>query len=185
MSVLSKQVTPTYAVFICLIVFLMSCKKGEEGPQGPTGTANVNYSDWFAPNPYALNTVFGIKHFTYEKTAPDITQQVLDSGMVLVFGKLLGYNQAIWPATQVAQMPILLTYIQGGSTMTDTWSALATPQKLTIRFVNDKNEYNLISTQHQFRYVIIPGGNKISARRGTDYRHMNYSEICRLFQIPE
>jgi hypothetical protein len=181
-----RQKTFYAAIVLAGIVFFTACKKGEVGPQGAPGTANVKYSDWFQPDAYTATTIFGIKHFTYDKTAPDITQQVLDSGMVVVFGKLLGYNATIWPTTQVSQLPIALTYIQGGATNTDTWSALTTPQKLTIRFINDQNDYNTIATNHQFRYVIVPGGSKISARRASlQYGQMSYSDICKLLQIAE
>jgi len=174
------------AMLLAGIAFFTACKKGDTGPQGQPGTANVKYSDWFKPDVYASATLYGMKNFTYDKTAPDITQQVLDSGMVIVFGKLLGYNQSIWPTTQVAQMPIALTYVQGGSTQTDMWSALIAPQKVTIRFINDKNYYNALATDHVFRYVIVPGGSKVSARRAAvNYQQMSYSEICNFLQIPE
>ncbi len=177
-----KQITYKAGMLLLFITFLISCKKGDEGPPG---TANVKYSDWFTPNAYTSATIHGIKHFTYEKDAPEITQFVLDSGVVIVFGKLLGYNTNVWPAGQVSQMPIALTYFQSGSTMTDTWSALTTPQKLKIRFLNDRNEYNVIATTHQFRYVIVPGGTKVSGRRAANYQQMSYSEICALLQITE
>jgi len=183
-----------FLVLIVATVFV-ACKKGDVGPQGPEGPAgpqgpqgspNVKYSTWFTPNAYTLTTVFGVKNFTYEKSAPEITQPILDSGLVIVFGKLLGYTPSVWPTNQVSQLPISLTYVQSGSTMTDTWSALTAPQKLTIRFVNDKNDYNVIATAHQFRYVIVPGGVKISGRAAEgNYQQMSYSELCTLFGIPE
>lgn len=184
-----------YFFLLIVATIFVACKKGDvgpqgpegpTGPQGPQGAPNVKYSAWFTPNAYTLTTLFGIKHFTYDKNVPEITQPILDSGLVIVFGKLLGYNPTIWPTSQVSQLPIALTYVQSGSTMTDTWSALTAPQKLTIRFVNDKNEYNAIATAHQFRYIIVPGGSKISGRSAAgNFEQMSYSEICSLFQIPE
>lgn len=182
----TRQTTLKTVMLLAGIAFFTACKKGDTGPQGAPGTANVKYSDWFKPDAYTSTTLFGIKNFTYDKTAPDITQEVLDSGMVIVFGKLLGYNQTIWPTTQVSQLPISLTYVQAGATNTDTWSALTAPQKLTIRFVNDKNGYNAIATAHLFRYVIIPGGSKIAARSSAvNYQQMSYGEICKLLKIAE
>ena len=162
-----------------LLLAVTSCKKGDVGPQGPAGTANVMYSAWFTPNAYTKDTVFGIWGFNYNKAASSITQQVIDSGTVLTFGKLLGYNTLVWPATQIAQLPINLTYVQG-STMTDTWSALATPGNLRIRFVNDHNFYTGISNLHQFRYIIIPGGQP-----GARLAQLSYEEVCRMYNIPE
>ena len=135
---------------------------GATGPKGATGTANVQYSDWYTPPAYTLNTVFSMKHFDADIDAPKITQDIIDKGTVLVYGKLVGYNAVIWPVDQVSQLPINLTY-QQGSIMTDTWTASTAVGKITIDFVNNTNYWSSISTAHQFRYVIIPGGVKLSS----------------------
>ena len=181
------------------VVLLFSCKKGDTGPAGPTGNANVIYSDWFTPATYIKDTVFGIWGFKYTKAATDITQQVLDSGTVITYAKLLGYNPLIWAAGQVGQLPISLTYVQG-VTMTDTWSATTTAGNLRIRFVNDKNYYTSVATTHQFRYIIIPANKKAtsSVRQGAvsgrgqqmeevanNYQQMSYSEVCQRLGVPE
>jgi len=158
---------------------LASCKKGDVGPQGEPGTANVIYSPWFTPTPYIKDTVFGIWGHNYNKTAPEITQQVIDSGAVFTFAKLLGYNVSIWPANLVSQMPISLTYTSG-QTMTDTWSALVSPGNLKIRMVNDHNYWTSISTAHQFRYIIVPGGHATGRSAP-----LSYSELCAKYNIPE
>lgn len=170
-----------------LTTALYSCKKGDTGPagppgpQGPPGTPNVIYGEWFTPSPYIKDTIFGIWGFNYNKAVASITQSVLDSGAVLVYGKLLGYNPTVWPANRVSQLPISLTYKQSGNTNEDTWSGLASPGNLRIRFVNDHNEYNVIATQHQFRYIIIPGGKKDGVRMA----QRSYEDICRTYGIPE
>lgn len=177
-----KRSNAIFLYMLALVMTVLSCKKGDTGPAGPPGTANVQYSDWFTPNPYIKDTIFGIWGHKYNKAAPGITQQVLDSGTVLTFGKLLGYNQSVWPANVVQQLPIQLTYRQSGATMTDTWSARASPGNLQIRFVNDHNEYNVISNTHQFRYIIIPGGKPLAGGR---VAQRSYEEICREYGIPE
>jgi hypothetical protein len=160
-----------------LLISFIGCKKGKDGPPG---TANVKFSPWFTPTTYQKDTIFGRWGFNYVKDVPEITQAILDSGTVLVYGKLLGYNQAIWPTNQVGLLPITITYVQGGAQM-DVWSSTSYPGKLKIRFINDNNIYTSISTQHQFRYVIIPGGVSI-AGRGIS---LSYSDICRMYNIPE
>ena len=166
---------------MALLIVGSSCKKekGDTGPQGPMGNANVMYSAWFTPNTYKKDTVFGVWGFNYTQAAPAITQPILDSGAILTFGKLLGYNPLVWAVGQVGQLPITITYQQGGL-QNDTWRALATPGNLRIRFENDHNIYNTIATQHQFRYIIIPGG--VSAGR---MRQLSYEEICQKYNIPE
>ena len=168
---------------ILMVVFVCSCKKGDTGPKGPAGTANVIYSEWFIPSSYTMTTIFGIKNFDHPRQAPAITQAIIDSGMVLTFGKLSGYNSQVWPAGQIAQLPVSITYMQGNTT-TDTWSAFDSVGKLRINFVNNLNIYNSISTQHSFRYIIVPGGFKASNGRRIDLHSMSYNEVCDLLKVP-
>ena len=184
-------------IFLSSLLILssfVSCKKGDVGPQGPqgqqgltgvqgpTGTANVKYSAWFTANPWVKDTVFDIYEFNYNKAATEITQEVLDSGTVLTFAKLSGYNTLIWPVGQVGQMPITVSYkfSTGGITYNDTWSALATVGNLRIRFINDQNYYGSIAATHQFRYIIVPGG--ISTGR---IAQLSYNDLCKQYNIPE
>jgi hypothetical protein len=214
----------TFGLLLFIVpLFVISCSKGDAGPagpagpagaagptgsQGPAGSANVIYSSWFTASPWTKDTVFDVYGFNYDKPTTDITQKVLDSGVVLTFGKLDGYNTLIWPTAQVAPLPITISYrfSPAGITYNDTWTALATPGNLRIRFIDDQNYYGSIATAHQFRYVIVPGGAKSSVAsvspglhmgKGTqpssaqvnevvrNFRQMSYSEICRRLAIPE
>lgn len=183
-----------------IILSLQACKKGDKGDPGPMGNANVIYSEWFTPGSYIKDTVFGIWGFKHDRAVPEITQAVLDSGAILTYAKLKGYNTAVWSTSQVAPMPIQLTYKQGGVTTTDTWSALSTPGQLRIRFVNDDNQYTAISTAHEFRYIIIPGGSKaalsvvpgthtingnVSLQQVIGNNQIHYNEVCRKLNIAE
>lgn len=202
-------------LLLCAATLLIAGCSGKEGPtgptgpqgqQGPAGTANVIYSAWFTPSKYDTATVFGTRNLRYDQAAPQITQAVLDNGVVLTYGKLEGYNPAFWPTGRVALLPITLTYVQG-NTQIDTWSAYVTVGNLRINFTNNMNLYSSLASSHSFRYVIIPGGmsanvvarSGISANRiastnatvsGTGYTRaqlqaMSYEEIRRLFDIPE
>ncbi len=151
---------------------------GPAGATGATGTANVIYSDWYQPTTYASSTIFGLTHLDANITATKITQAVIDNGVVLVFGKLLGYNTAIWPVTQVSELPIVLNYVEGG-TQSDTWSANVSVGKITIDFTNNTNHYTALSTAHQFRYVIIPGG--VKATSGINLK--DYNQVKAAFHI--
>jgi hypothetical protein len=176
------------AIMTAIVLIVSGCKKGDigpqgpagpAGPQGPIGAANVTYSAWFTPTTYQKDTIFGSWGFSHTQAAPAITQAILDNGTVITFGKLMGYNPAIWPAGQVGQLPITINYVQSGGQI-DTWQARAFVGNLKIRFVNNNNIYNTIANQHQFRYVIIPGGVA-----GGRMRQMTYEEICRQYNIPE
>lgn len=166
------------AVLATTTLFLLSCQKDNDDKPVPGATTAV-YSNWFQATPWKKDTIFGIWGFNYDKVAPDITQQVMDSCVILTFGKMSGYNPAIWPTNQIGQLPIMFVYKQG-NTVTDTWSASPSVGKLRIRFVNDANIYNVISDSHLFRYIIIKGG--LPAGRGTA---MSYEDICKYYNIPE
>lgn len=135
---------------------------GATGATGATGTANVIYSDWIKPVSYIKDTVFNTYHLYADITASKITQAILDNGTVLVYAKLDGYNPAIWPTSQVSQMPVSITYqfssAPGSTIYNDFWSALSTVGNIRIDFVDNQNYYNSVSNLHQFRYIIIPGG---------------------------
>lgn len=201
----------TLSQLLCATVIallLIACQKGDTGPAGATGSANVIYSSWFTPASYTKDTVFGIWGFNYNETAAAITQPILDSGTVLTFGKLDGYVTSIWPTNQVAQLPIVITYLDGSTANIDTWSAYATLGNLRINLVSSLNAYGGISNAHQFRYIIIPGGVKTGSSVGvgptegkgnvvndsqragvqevlTNYSQMSYAEICQRLGIPQ
>jgi len=215
--------------FLCvtaLALSFVSCKKGDPGPDGaagpagpagaagaagatgpagPAGSANVIYSDWFTPSSYIKDTVFGIWGFNYVQTATDITQNILDSGTVIVYGKLLQYNTTLWPTAQVAPLPVTLTYMSGPNTEVDTWSGLASLGQVKIRFVNDQNAYKTYnSSKNKFRYIIIAGtvhsasytphtvtrsGNVLDAGTlqnvATNWTTMSYEEVCNKLGVPQ
>ncbi|HMI64330.1 MAG TPA: hypothetical protein VK518_25610 [Puia sp.] len=196
----------TLTVAVTLLVLVTSCKKGDTGPTGPagpTGAANVIYSDWFTPAAYKKDTVFGSYGFNYDRADAAITQKIIDSGTVITYGKLDGYNPSIWPTAQVSALPIIITYLSGSSSNIDTWSSLVTPGNLRIRLVSSLNAYGSISNAHMFRYVIIPGGVKSTAafKQGAisasgkqisaadinevvqNYQQMRYTEICQRLGI--
>lgn len=157
---------------------------GPEGPEGPPGTANVQYSDWFQPSSYAVDTVVGRATFTHDEAATAITQDILDTGVVLVFGKLEGYTSSIWPDGQVGLLPITVQW-SGGVEQSDVWSANLSVGNVQIQFVNNTNFYTDISTAHQFRYVIIPGGTVASTVSPSDFTSLSYEEVAEELDIPD
>lgn len=143
-----------------------------KGPKGDPGTANVIYSDWFTPATYTITTVFSTKTFTYNMPEPKITQDILDKGVVVVFAKLNGYNPVIWPTDQVSQLPVVINYLSGTTPEIDTWSGLYSLGNVQISLKNNNNVYGSISNAHSYRYVIIPGGVKISSLNLKNYNEL-------------
>jgi hypothetical protein len=158
--------------------------QGTAGQQGVAGSANVIYSAWFTPNVWTEDTVFSLFNFNWNQAAPAITQPILDSGVVLVYGKLNGYVTTIWPHDQVGLLPITLMYSSSGTTYIDTWSAIVTLGNVRINLVDNNNAYGGISNAHSFRYVIIPGG-MASADRVKRLPKMTYEQVAQLFNIPQ
>jgi hypothetical protein len=143
-----------------------------KGPKGDPGTANVIYSDWFTPPTYTKTVVFGLNTLTYNLAEPKITQAILDQGVVVVYAKLNGYVPSVWPTDQVSQLPIAINYLSGTTSEVDTWSGLYSVGNVQISFKNNNNLYGSLATTHSFRYVIIPGGVKISSLNLKNYNEL-------------
>lgn len=157
---------------------------GATGATGAAGTANVYYSDWFQPTAWSESTIAGIKHFTFSVSAPRITQEILDKGLVLVYANLNGYNSIIWPTNQVSNLPIILTI----TTYIDTWVANISLNTVKIDMNCNLNAYPSISTSHRFRYVIIPGGVNASSLDHpsliNQFSNLSYGQAIEAFGIP-
>lgn len=154
---------------------------GSVGATGATGTANVIYSDWITPSTYTKDTIFSTYHLYADLAASKITQAILDNGTVIVFGKLNGYTTSIWPTNQVSPLPISITYQEGATVYTDTWSALASVGNIRIDFVDNNNLYNSISNAHSFRYIIIPGGVHTLG----SINPKNYNQVKQALHLPD
>ncbi len=157
---------------------------GATGATGATGTANVIYSAWVTPAAYVKTTVFGTTYFSYDIAASKITQAILDQGTVIVYGKLNGYNPAIWPTDQVSALPIVITYMSGTTANIDTWAARDTIGSVRISLTSSTNAYGSISNAHQFRYIIIPGAT-LTAAINHHVNFNNYNEAKRAFNLPD
>ena len=133
---------------------------GPTGPTGPMGTgggAAVVSSPWIAPD-YGTWTevpLLDARAFVYDIAAPEVTQQVLDGGTVLVYAKLNGYTADVWALDDVGMLPVTLTYDFYGLQI-DTWSARLTPGNIELRFVNSLDIYDTVAGGHEFRYVVVP-----------------------------
>ncbi len=154
---------------------------GDDGDDGQDGNANVISSDWFTPSSYTLSTGFGgINLLEHDQAASEITQEIIDSGVVLAYGKLNGYNPTIWPTDVAALMPIVLTYDSPAEI--DTWTVILSAGNITIRFINNNNRYTSLNTANSFRYVVVP--ESVSAKNvGLDYEKMSYEEVMDHFGL--
>ena len=173
------QINKLSAFLFMIPVLVSGCKKEDQ--------AKAQYSDWFTPVNYTVTTKFGTINLDYTQAAPGITQDILDKGTVLVYGKLNGYATTLWATDQTAQLPIQIHYRIGTAINIDTWSALPTAGNLRINLVSSTNAYSndqAISHNHAFRYVIIPGGVKIGLANRSSINTLGYAELCNTLHIP-
>lgn len=143
--------------------------QGEQGEQGEPGTANVIYSDWApAEGSWRDSTMFGANFKVNHLTAADLTQDVLDNGVILCYAQ---YSSNIVPLPYTNAVYTLSFHL-------DLNRIVLTTLKTDLT-----GGVELISTVH-FRYIIIPGGT--AATKSTlDFGSMSYSEVCTWFNIPE
>lgn len=157
---------------VCSILSLSVCLC--DGDQGPAGLdAEVYYSEWFSPVAWTGSS----GDWYFEASAPDLTEDVVEAGVVLAYAWLEG---DLYGGTAVRPLP---TYAVGAN-----WSFLIYTYGF-IEFTCDS--VDIPSTGHQFRFVAIPG--TIPALRSDTaasyseqvLRNMSYKEICESFNIPE
>jgi hypothetical protein len=169
-----KTIKTTIAI-LAMAIFSISCSKPEDGAVGPvgaTGTANVMYSNWASAPTATATTIDGTNGNTTSITATQLSQEILDKGTVLVYGK---FSTTIFPLPYVSYA--------GGSANTLTFFPELNNIKL-FRFKHDGSGGVSIPTSLQFRYILIPGG--VSAKTNQpNYKLMSYREVCQQLNIRE
>ena len=160
---------------ISALVFAGCNKEGPQGPQGPAGqNATVYYSEWFSPTAWAGST----GDWYFAATAPDLTQGIVENGVVLAYAWLAGDN---YGGSSVRPLP---AYAVGAN-----WSFLI-HQYGSIDFTSDMLAAPATSG-NKFRFIAIPGtipalkSGAPGYRSEQELKSMSYKEICRLYNIPE
>ena len=167
---------------------MLSCQKGDTGPQGPAGpqgpqgnqgasgtAANVIYSDWLTVTAgewkdTVMTNITAAKRII--KIASKLTQPILDSGVILVYLKDPIINTIYQLPLQYNINPVRIhNYIpRVGSFIFYEYSTDGTG--------------GAASTINQYRYVIIPGLVRTTGRV-MNWNQMSYAEVCRILEIPE
>ncbi len=146
--------------------------KGDKGDKGDAGTANVIYSDWKnASGNWVVTEIDGIKKHSFTISAPGLTTEIIEKGVVLVYARLSGDNN------QVRQLPY---HYVGGTQVIYDLSLLSGSVKVWYTSIEPKGV--LTPTAGQFRYVLIPGGQ---AAARTTYASLTYDEAKSIFNIPD
>lgn len=171
----------TKLISICLLtaltafVFSGCSKEGTQGPAGNNGRdATVYYSEWFTPASWSGNS--GDWYFAV--SAPDLTQDIVESGVVLAYAWLAG---DLYGGTTMRPLP---AYAVGAN-----WSFLIHDYG-SIEFTTDMVALPA-TTGNKFRFIAIPGtipalkSGMPGSRSLQELRSMSYKEVCKLYNIPE
>ncbi len=164
-----------FIVAVLSVMLLSGCNK--EGPQGPAGAtgkdATVYYSEWFSPVAWAGTS----GDWYFEANAPDLTQDIVENGVVLAYAWLDG---DLYSGSAVRPLP--------AKAVGANWGFLIYKYG-SIEFTTD--QFSIPLTTHKFRFVAIPG--TIPAAKSAIQGHMSpqelkslsYKEVCKLYNIPE
>ncbi len=147
---------------------------GQVGPQGSAGSANVIYSSWAKAGTWIKINQFGTDRFYFDiNNVNRLNQAVLDQGVVLVYAKLETENN------QVRQLPVRV-YAQFTEDIIDF---TLTVNRIRVWSIPVRGPQTPIvpSPNHEFRNVIIPGGQ--AGRIG--YEKLTYAEAREMFSLPD
>ncbi|MCX7550666.1 hypothetical protein [Xanthomarina sp. F2636L] len=182
-----------YVLLAFLVIFSFSCspEDGDTGPQGPAGmdgtdgtdgtdgNANVIYSSWFGPDGQTFISNGYTSYAEFEVSAPELTNDIINNGVVLVYAKFNNYVPEVWPAGHVAQLPLT---ISGGTTdHIYTYYVEDSNMKIRYRQEGPASTWSFVGVQ-MFRYVLIPGNIDARAQQ-IDYSKMTYEEVINHFNL--
>ncbi len=144
---------------------------GTQGEQGETGTANVIYSDWI-PSGLPANVASTTANFSIP--APLLTDEIRNTGVILVFGRTSIDNIYGLPATFGEGFQESYFFRSGSA------------GSLSIRVSSlDGNDIGAPIFSN-YRYVLVPGGTLTGKSfSSAEYHKMSYEEVIELFNIPK
>ena len=157
---------------------------GTHGTQGPAGSANVIYSNWSdSAMTWSVDTVNNVPLRTASLTATSVNQEIIDRGVVLVYGRTVDGD--------VHSLPAMLHGTDG----TNIFRFALRVGSIALshsRLVNTGFQ-SPAAQDVRFRYVIVPGGtasSRIASGAAAGYtaaqlQAMSYDQIVTLFRIPK
>lgn len=154
------------------IIGMAGCMKDER--PGPAGRdATVYYSEWFSPSTWSGST----GDWYFDASAPDLTKDIVEGGVVLAYCWLAG---DLYSGSTVRPLP---AYAVGAN-----WDFLIHSYG-TIQFTSDMTAQPSIA--NKFRFIAIPGtitalkAKSPDGKKLNDLRNMSYTDVCKLYNIPE
>jgi len=176
------------AMLLIITAIATSCKK--EGPAGPAGTngtngtngnANITYSAWLPFNAANWSDVineYGKNTRQYYDTVPEITQSIVDGGVVMVYFKAVGL-----PNPQ--PLPMIVYHLTSAINYSLTFRISNGLLTLVLSDLDDTNDPGVFTGDTSivaYRYIIIPGG-VLATMGAKNPKTMTYKEVCTKFNI--
>lgn len=175
-------------VFAAISLFIVSCSKGDVGPEGPAGpqgpqgpqgapgpagTANVIYSGWLDAT-FQEDSDQGNPTGTYyaEINAPKLTKEILTSGEMKVYINLGSADDPY-----IAPLP-----------MSDPFYDVYCSAEFFLQTIFLYSNYDLSTVTEngvkyqQFRYILIPGGTSARVAQ-PDWN--DYNKIKAFYGLPD
>jgi hypothetical protein len=166
---------------------------GPTGPQGPTGpagipggAANAIYSNWATlQQAWRDTTIDGSALKVNHAVASSLTPNLINQGIVLAYFQIPG-------DVNFFELP----YTSNAGGIANTMSYIpATGKIFYTRFTHNNSGSIGVSSSLRFRWIAIPGGflggrnaSATVANTGltiAQIRALPYSQVCRLFNIPQ
>jgi hypothetical protein len=167
-SVLSVTCVAFFTIF--LSTTNVSCKKGDTGPKGDTGVANMIYSAWQDVSYTRQVPSPGDTIYVAAIPAPKMTKDVLDKDEIKVY---INFGTAADP--DIAPIP----YFDGGVIINPDFEVGSIN---LVSNVNAGTQTSAGNKYFQYRYILITGS--VPARRDASFWN-NYAEVQRAFNIPD
>lgn len=161
-----KTYKTIFFVMVILATTFISCKKGDTGPQGTAGIDGN--ADVFGTNDITLNSSDWVANETYfyaDITSPEITQAIIDHGVVIVYEK----SELFWNALPYTWGIISVSFDFGLKTV-------------GIYYNNNDGSQTINPGTKTFRIVSISASNA-KAYSNIDWK--NYDSVKKTFNLPD
>jgi hypothetical protein len=166
-SILSVASVAFFTIF--LSTTNVSCKKGDTGPKGDTGVANMIYSGWLDV-PYVRQVPQpGDTVFVATIPAPKMTKDVIDKGEIKLY---INFGTAAAP--DISPIP----YFDGNVIINPDFEV---GNINLVSNVNAGTQTSAGNKYFQYRYILITGS--VPARRAT-INWNNYAEVKEVLGLP-
>ena len=150
---------------------------GVDGADGETGTANVIYSDWISSEFASITAAEESEQLLVSLDVGDINP---NEDAIIVYGRrtpdAIGQFVMIQLPYEFFNQNEVYRYRLAAGTLFNA---------LYVNAHTTNGNTNLFTYFSDYRYIIIPGGNSISAKSSVNYKKMTYQEIITHFNIPE